>query len=111
MKLLGQLVINTAALLITAYIVPGFIVANFTAAIVAAVVIGVINTFIKPLIHLITLPITFLTLGLFALVINVLLLLGAAYITPGFEINSFTTALIGSIVLSLVSAFLGLLTR
>jgi len=111
MKLLGKLLINTLALLITAYIVPGFVVANLTAAIVAAVVIGVINTFIKPVLQIISLPITILTLGIFSLIVNVFLIMLAAYLVPGFEIFGFIPALVGSIVLSLVAAFLNLLTK
>lgn len=111
MKLIGSLVINTVALLITAYLIPGFVVANLTAAVIAAVVIGVINTFIKPILQLITLPITFMTLGIFSIVLNILLLWGAAYITPGFDINTVMAAIIGSIVLSLTSSFLGMLTK
>lgn len=108
MKLLGYLIINILALVVTSFLVPGFTVTNLTAALIAAVVIGTINTFIKPIIKLITLPINFLTLGLFGLIINVLLLMAAAAITPGFEIDGFITAIFGSIVLSLVSAFLGM---
>ncbi len=111
MKILGSLVINTVALLITAYLIPGFVVENLVAAVVAAFVIGVINTFIKPILQIIALPITFMTLGIFALVLNILLLWAAAYITPGFSIDGFLTAVIGSIVLSLTSAFLNLLTK
>jgi|SRR3989344_2967597 len=111
MKILGSLVINTVALLITAYLIPGFVVENLIAAVVAAFVIGVINTFIKPILQIIALPITFMTLGIFALVLNILLLWAAAYITPGFSIDGFLTAVIGSIVLSLTSAFLNLLTK
>lgn len=111
MRLFGYLIINTAALLITAYLIPGFTVVNLQAAIIAAVVIGIINTFIKPILQLITLPITILSLGLFALILNIVLLMAAAAITPGFDIDSFMTAILGSIVLSLVSAFLGMLTK
>ena len=111
MKLIGFLIINTAALLVTAYIIPGFVVADLQSAAIAAVIIGVINTFIKPLLQFITLPITILTLGIFSLILNVILLMAAAEITPGFSIDSFFTAVIGSIVLSLVSSFLGLLTK
>lgn len=111
MKLIGFLIINTAALLITAYLIPGFTIIDLQTAVIAAVVIGVINTFIKPILKFITFPITLLTLGIFSLILNVLLLMGAAYITPGFDIDTFLTALLGSIVLSLVSSFLGMLTK
>lgn len=111
MKLFGFLLINVLALLITAYLVPGFVIANYQAAIVAAIVIGVINTFIKPVVQLIALPITFVTLGLFSIVINIAFLFLAAQLTPGFDINGVIPALLGSIVLSLVSSFLGMLTK
>ena len=109
MRLIGYLIVNILALLITAYIVPGFDLHNITAAIVASVVIGIINTVIKPLVKFITLPINFLTLGIFGLVLNVLFLMGAAAITPGFEIDGYLPAILGSIALSLVSSFLGML--
>lgn len=111
MFLIGFLLINTLSLLITAYIVPGFEVENFWAALVAAVVIGVINTFVRPIVSLITLPITILTLGLFSFVLNIVFIYLAAYLTPGFEIVGLVPAIIGSIVLSLISTFLGMLTK
>ena len=111
MRLFGYLIVNTAALLITAYLVPGFVVENFQTALVAAVVIGFINTFIKPILRLITLPITIVSLGLFALILNVLLLYFAAAITPGFELDGIMTAFLGSIVLSITSSFLSHLTK
>lgn len=111
MRLIGYLIINTAALLITAYLLPFVTVDDFQSAIIAAVVIGVINTFIKPVLQLLTLPLSLLTLGLFSFILNVLLLMGAAYITPGFHIEGFIGAAIAAIVLSLTSSFLGLLTK
>ncbi len=110
-KLLGSLIVNTLALLIVAYLVPGFEVIDIKAAIVAAVVIGIINIFIKPILQIITLPITFMTLGLFAIALNVALLMGAAYVVPGFEIHGLLAAFIGSIALSIVSSFLNMLTK
>src|SRR3990167_3074806 len=106
MKLLIRLGINVFALFIVEYLVPGFILSDISAAIVAAVVIGVVNTFIRPILQLIALPITLLTFGLFAVIVNVALLWLAAAIVPGFEITSFFTAIAASIVLSLVSWFL-----
>lgn len=106
MKLLIRLVINVFALFVVGYLVPGFKLDSFQAAIVAAVVIGIVNTFIKPILQIIALPISILTLGIFALFINVGLLYGVSFIVPGFTITSFTTAIIASIVLSLVSWFL-----
>jgi len=106
MKLVVGLVINTVALLVVQFIIPGFFISDLTTAIVAAIVIGVINTFIRPIVQIIALPLSLLTLGIAAFVVNVLLLMLAAAIVPGFEIDGFLTAAISSIVLSLVSTFL-----
>jgi len=111
MGLIIGLVVNVLALLAVSYIIPGFVVADLQTAIVAAIVIGVINTFIKPVVQLIALPISFLTLGIFAFIVNVLLLMLAAHLVPGFEIESFLTAIIASIVLTLTSSFLGKLAK
>ena len=89
------------ALIFTAWIIPGIEVSSFLTAMLACVIIALINSFIKPVLELITLPINILTLGLFSLVINALLLMLAGYITPGFEVEGFLSALFGSIVLSL----------
>jgi putative membrane protein len=111
MKLFVRLAINVFALLIVAYIVPGFILRDLTSAVVASVIIGVVNTFIRPIVQLVTLPITLLTFGLFAFLINVALLWVVSLIVPGFEINSFLTAILASLLLSLVSWFLHKLAR
>jgi putative membrane protein len=106
MKLIVRLAINVLALLVVEYLVPGFELTNYQSAIVAAIVIGVTNTFIRPILQLIALPISLLTFGISAFLINVFLLWGIAYVVPGFEITSFLTAVIAAIVLSLVSWFL-----
>lgn len=106
MHLVARLGINVFALFIVEYLVPGFKLANFWAAIVAAVVIGIVNTLIKPILQLIALPVSILTFGISAFLINVFLLWGTAKVVPGFEIEGFTTALLASFVLSLVSWFL-----
>jgi putative membrane protein len=106
MKLIIRLAINVFALLVVEYLVPGFFLADLTSAVVAAVVIGVVNTFIRPIIQLIALPITLLTFGITAFLINVVLLWLTSKFVPGFEIASFTTAIIASIVLTFVSWFL-----
>ena len=106
MHLIVRLGINVFALLVVEYIVPGFALADFWTAIVAAVVIGVVNTFIKPILQLVALPISLLTFGIAAFLINVVLLWITAKIVPGFQIESFMTAIFASIVLSLVSWFL-----
>lgn len=106
MKILISVVLNALALLITAYIVPGFHVASFTTAILAAVVLGVVNTVIKPILSFITAPLTILTLGLFIFVVNAIVLFIAAAIVKGFTIDGWIPAILGAIVLSLVSTIL-----
>ena len=86
-----------------AWLVPGISVANFVTALLVCLIIGLINIFIRPLIEFISLPVTFLTFGLFAFVINAGLLWLAGYITPGFEVNGFVSALLGSLILSVLS--------
>jgi putative membrane protein len=111
MRLIGELLINVISLLVVEYVVPGFVLANLETAFVAAIVIGVVNTFIRPILQIIALPISILTLGIFAFLVNVALLWAVSFIVPGFEISSFLTAAIASIVLSLVSAFLHKLAK
>lgn len=106
MKLLGKLIINIFALLVVEYLVPGVELSNFWSATVTAVVLGMVNTFLKPILQLIALPITIMTFGIAAMLINVLLLWLVQSIVPGFTIANFTTAVIASILLSLVSWFL-----
>lgn len=96
--------VGALAIIIAAYLIPGVDV-TLVGALVAAVVIGLINIVIKPLIMLLTLPINVLTLGLFSLVINALLVMLAAAIVPGFAVDGFLSALLFSIVLSLVNLF------
>lgn len=111
MKLIIRLAINVFALLVVAYLVPGFHLASFWAAVVAAIAIGIVNTFIRPIVQLIALPFSILTFGIVAFLINVLLLYGTSKFVPGFEIDGFVTAIIGSILLSLVSWFMHLLAN
>ncbi len=95
----------TFAILIVfvSWIVPGISVDNFISAMLVCVILAIINTFIKPFLQIISFPITVLTLGLFSFVINALLLLLAGAITPGFEVEGFVSALLGSILLALFS--------
>ena len=93
-------------MIITSYIVPGIIVSSIVAALIGAFVFGLVNAIIKPILVFFTLPVTILSLGLFLFVINAICFALVAYFTPGFTINGFFDALIGSIVVSLVSGFL-----
>lgn len=106
MQILAALVLNALALLVTAYIVPGFKVDNFTTALLAAVVLGVVNTFIKPVLSYVTAPVTTMTLGLFAFVVNAVVLFIVAYFVPGLMIRGWVSAILGAIVLSVVATVL-----
>ncbi len=84
----------------TCLIVPGIKIANFWTAIIVAAVLAIINTFVKPILIFLTFPITIVTLGLFLLAINALMLMLASKLVKGFDINSFCSALLGSIIIS-----------
>lgn len=101
------------ALLVTSRIVPGFIINTFVAALVAAIVIGLVNAIIRPILSLLAFPITLVTFGLFTFVINAFTLWLASAITPGsgFEIQGFIPAFLGSIVLAIVSSIINYLLR
>ena len=105
-RLIIRWVLFALALLFTAWIVPGIIFANFATALLAAFVMGLVNIFIRPIILIFTLPINLLTLGLFTFVINALMFLLVAKIVAGFIVTGFLAALLGSIVLSLISVFI-----
>jgi putative membrane protein len=105
------ILVSAVAVFVTAYVLPGVDVTGFTAALVVAVVLGVINTFIKPLVSILALPITVITLGLFSLVINALMVLLVDAIVPGFTVNGFIWALAFALVLSIVNGFLNALTK
>jgi len=98
--------VTALALVITANLVPGFAITSFFAALVAAVVLGLLNAIVKPILVLLTLPITFLTLGLFLFVLNALTIWLAGSITPGFVVSGFLPALLGSIILTIVASVL-----
>jgi putative membrane protein len=109
MKLVMRLLISVLALFVVEYLVPGFHLASIWTAVVAAIVIGIVNTLIRPILQFIALPISILTLGIAALIINVLLLWGTSKLIPGFVIANFWTAFIASILLSLVTWFMHVL--
>jgi len=108
MELLLVWLLNALALLIVAYLLPGIAVASFGYALIAALLLGLVNTAIKPLLVLLTLPITAVTLGLFLLVVNALLFWFVGSILKGFQVQGFWWAMAGAIAYSLVA---GLLTR
>ncbi len=98
-------------IMFTAWVIPGITVENFWAALIVALVLGVINAFIKPVLQLITLPINVLTLGIFGLVLNALMLMFAGWLSPGFEVDGFLSAFIGSIIISLLSLGINMIDR
>jgi putative membrane protein len=93
--------------LITAYVLPGVYVDGFFVALVLAVVLGVVNTFVRPVLIILTLPLTVLTLGISVLFINALLIMLAGYIVPGFAVASFWSAFLFGIVLAIISWVMG----
>ena len=110
-RLIANWVLNALALFIVSKILSGIQLTDFWSAMAAAVVIGLVNALVKPLFLILTLPINILTLGLFTLVINALMLWLASSVTPGFKIDGFGTALLGSILLSVVSTLLHALVQ
>jgi len=102
LRLLLRWFLQAAALLLVAYFVPGFHVRSFPDALIAALVVGLLNATLGLLLKLITLPLAILTLGLFFLVINAIILEVASAIVPGFSVASFGAAFIGALVLALL---------
>ena len=103
MRLLAIWTINALALLALPHVVPSVQVASFGTALLVALVLGLINAVLRPLLILLTLPVTLLTLGLFIFVINALLFQLAGNLVDGFNVGGFSSALLGSIVYSLIS--------
>lgn len=102
MKLLFHWVFSALAIGITAYLVPGVSVTPM-GALVAAVVLGALNMFIRPVLLLLAFPITVITLGLFSLVVNAGLVMLAAYLVPGFVVPDFLTALLFAVILAIIN--------
>jgi putative membrane protein len=105
MQLITHLLLTTFALLIVDYLIPGVRFESFWATIVSSVLIGVINTFIKPVLQIIFIPLTILTFGLSAFLINVLIIFVVSMLVPGFEIDSFLSAVFASLTFSLIMLF------
>lgn len=110
MMLFLHWLVSAIAIAIAAYLIPGVAVTPI-GTLVLAVVLGIINVFLKPIIGLLTLPINIVTLGLFSLVVNALLIMLAGAIVPGFVVSGFWAAFFFSIVVSVVSAFFDLLSK
>ena len=106
MQILITILLSAIAVVISSFILPGVHVADFLTAIVVAVVLGIINAILKPILIVLTLPVNILTLGLFTFIINGLLVLLVSNIVPGFKVDGLLWAILFSIILALVNGFL-----
>jgi putative membrane protein len=111
MFILLKWLVSTVSILIASYLIPGVVVAGLWTAFILAIVLGLLNVVIKPLLILFTLPINILTLGLFTLVINALIVLLASSIVKGFEVGGFFNALLFSIVLTIIQTLFELILK
>jgi putative membrane protein len=109
MRFLLRVILNGVAVFLAAQLIPGIGVSGFGAALVAGLVLGLINAIIRPVLILLTLPATLLSLGLFIFVVNAICLGLAAWLVPGFTISGFWAALFGAIVISVISWLLSAL--
>jgi len=103
MRLLAVWIINAASLFLVGSVISGISLGGFGAAMIAALVLGLVNTLIRPILVILTLPVTLLTLGLFIFVINALLFLFVGNLLSGFVVQGFGAALLGSILYSVIS--------
>lgn len=106
MQILISLLLSTLAVLVTSYLLPGVKVENFFTAVVVAIVLGIVNSLILPLLLIITLPINILTLGILTFVIIGFLVLGVSAVVPGFYVDGFWWGLCFAIVLYFVNSFI-----
>ncbi len=111
MNFLTKILLSSLAVIIASYILPGIYVDSFVVAIVIAVLLSLLNVTVKPLLIIFTIPLTILSLGLFLLVINAVIILLAGSIVPGFEVDGFWWALLFSLVLSLTNSLLSDLSK
>lgn len=110
-NLIVRILISAFSVYVASLILPGVTINSFQTALIVAVVLGAINMFIKPVLILLTLPLTLLTFGLFAFVLNALLILLASNLVPGFTVDGLLWALTFSFVVSIISGFLNTLSN
>jgi len=110
MKLLLRILITSLLVMAISYLMKGVVVDEFTTALTVAIVLGLLNFFVKPVLVLFTFPVTVFTLGLFLLVINAIIILLCDHFVDGFDVNGFWTALFFSIILSLSQSLVYQLT-
>jgi len=106
MQFLGKILVTAVAAIIVSYLLPGVSIDNSVTAIILAVVLALLNGFVKPILIVLTIPITILTLGLFLLVINIVIIKWASEIVRGFSVKDWWSALLFSLLLSLVTALI-----
>ena len=111
MKLVIKLLISTISVFVAAYLIPAVVVDSVLTAFIVAVVLGILNIFLKPILVVLTLPINILTLGLFTLAINVGLIYVADYLVEGFSVGGILAALLFGLVVSLVNSFLNAVAK
>ncbi|WP_298737330.1 phage holin family protein [uncultured Chitinophaga sp.] len=112
MNFLIRLLVSALAAMLTAYLLPGVKIDNFITALILALVLAILNVLVKPVLIILTLPVTILTLGLFLLVINAIIILFASGLVSGFKVNGFWWALLFSIVMTIINSFMhGLASR
>ncbi len=109
MNFILKLIVSALAVFIVAHILPGVSLTNYFSAILVAIVLAFLNTVIKPILTLLTIPVTVITLGLFLLVINAIIILFADKIVSGFSVNGFWTALFFSLILSFITGILNMI--
>ncbi|HEY0610705.1 MAG TPA: phage holin family protein [Chitinophaga sp.] len=106
MNFLIRLLVSALAAMLTAYLLPGVKIDNFITALILALVLAVLNLLVKPVLIILTLPVTIVTLGLFLLVINAIIILFAAKLVSGFRVEGFWWALLFSIVMTVINSFM-----
>lgn len=100
-----KILISSLAIMVTAFLLPGAEITNYFTGVLVAIVLSLLNTFLKPLLIIFTIPVTIFTLGLFLLVINALIIMLASDIVDGFYVSGFWNALFFSIILSIITSF------
>ena len=103
MRFLARLLLNGLAIIVAAWLIPGLQLASTTSALIAGVILGFVNALVRPVLLLLTLPFTLITLGLFIFVVNAICLALTARLVPGFEISGFGAAFLGALIVTVVS--------
>ncbi|WP_421765285.1 phage holin family protein [Ekhidna sp.] len=111
MNVLVKILLSSIAVIVASYLLPGVVVDSFLTAIIIAIILSLLNVTVKPILVILTIPLTVFTLGLFLVVINALIVLIADSLISGFEVYNFWWALLFSILLSIINAFLADLSK